>query len=97
VTLAEHFAQARDVNPKRRFVDDGVGPHACEQVFLRDDLTRPIDECEQDVEGATADAERLVAVQEQTFGWKDAKRTEAESVGRSRSPVASAACVWQWR
>jgi len=79
-TITERLPQRSDLCPEIALVDDGVGPGARNQLVLADELTRAVDQGDQDVERATADTKRLVGLKQQLPCGHHAKRPERDGV-----------------
>jgi hypothetical protein len=63
-SIAQCLAQGGDVNGQVALDDDGTGPDRLEDVSLRNEAPRSLDQQEQDVEGAAAKVDAGVAVHE---------------------------------
>jgi hypothetical protein len=49
LAVSQDFAERRDVNSESAFFDDGVGPNACDQIGLFDDLPGTLNEGKQNL------------------------------------------------
>src|SRR5271156_6979920 len=64
-TVAEHSAQRCRLDLKITFVDLGMRPDAGDQLILCDELAGPIKQCNEHIEGATAQADRIARMQQE--------------------------------
>ena len=64
LAVAEHPAQRRHLDLKITFIDVGMRPDAGDQLILGDELARPIEQCNEGIEGAAAQANGLARVQQ---------------------------------
>ena len=64
LAIAKGAAQGRHVNPEIALFDEDVGPDPLQQLLLADDLALLLDESQQNVAGAAADADRLAGVEQ---------------------------------
>jgi hypothetical protein len=63
--VAEHSAQRCHLDLKITLVDVGMRPDAGDQLILCDDLAGPIEQCNEDIEGAAAQANGIARVQQE--------------------------------
>ncbi len=69
---------------KIAFHDDGIGPNAGHQLLPGDRLAGPLDQCDEDVPGTTAEAHKLIAFQQKALLRKDVERAEQDlTLGRN--------------
>jgi hypothetical protein len=69
------------VEAKATLVDRHIGPNVFEQCAAGDDVSRPLDEVNQKVEGAAAETHGLVIPQLPAFRAKQAEGAESECRG----------------
>src|SRR5215213_3671535 len=75
-TLAQRFAQQRDVLGQISFLDKGVGPHTFHQIVFRDDLPAMLYEGDKDVENLWSEWNQLTFPQQDALRRFKAKTTK---------------------
>src|ERR1700730_1036231 len=58
------------------FVDEGIGPDLCAQLSLADPLTAAFNKSDQEIEGATAEADGFVSFQQQPLSRQQPEATK---------------------
>ena len=85
---AQGLAQRGDVDAQVRFLDEGVRPHALQQLFLGDHVARALDQRHQQVEGPRGDLDQRVAAPQDAALAVEAEGAEAERLRRAQSASA---------
>ena len=88
--VAQGLAQDRDVDAEVGLLDERVGPHATEELLLRDDLARVADEDGEQVDRLRGHLEELVAPEDEPPRDVEAEGAELEDGG---SPAHSSDCI----
>ncbi len=89
IVLTECLAQAVDVHAQIARVDDEVAPDARQQLLVADDIARPLDEHQQNVERTSAERERNAVFLEHARARKKPKRSKGNDVALGGSlPLA---------
>ncbi|MEI9887627.1 MAG: hypothetical protein WDN08_14225 [Rhizomicrobium sp.] len=68
------------MDPQADLFDKGAGPDLGDQFPVADDLAGVLDQDRQDVEGAGAQLDRLIALLEYAFRGKQPERPESDDV-----------------
>src|SRR5262249_52652047 len=72
------------MNAQIPLFDDGIGPHAGDQIFPADGFVGALGQRDQDIQCTASDADRLAILQKQLLRWKQPKWPERNPmVGRS--------------
>ena len=80
----EQLAQRQHVHLQVVLLDDEAGPDDLHQLVLGDDAVAPLDERDEEVEGAAAQLERLAFVPQRAFG-----RAQLEVVAEADDTVGA--------
>jgi hypothetical protein len=65
--IAERLAQRRNMDPQGTVIDDSIGPGVGDQLFLGDRFAGVLDQCDQNVERTTTEAQRLPVVKQHSL------------------------------
>ena len=76
LTIAQHLAQRCDVKAQAAFFDHDVGPNLREQFAFADYFVRPGGQCDQRIQGTSAQLERHFVFQQKPFGDQQSERAE---------------------
>ena len=76
--IPERLTQRCDMDPQGAVVDDRIGPGARDQLFLGDRLAGVLDQCDQNVERTTTEAQRLPIVEQRSLRRDQPERSEDE-------------------
>jgi hypothetical protein len=68
------------VDPQGAVIDDGVGPGVGDQLFIGDHFAGVLDQCDQNVERATTEAQRLPVVEQRSLRRDQPERPEHEGL-----------------
>ena len=66
------------MDPQGAVVDDRIGPGAGDQLFLGDRFAGVLDQCDQNVERTTTEAQRLPIVEQHSLRRDQPERSEGE-------------------
>ena len=80
LAVPERLAQRRDMNPQRALVDDRIGPCTGDKLLLWERLAGAFDQCDQNVERATAEAQRLPFAEQHSLRRDQSERPEDEGL-----------------
>jgi hypothetical protein len=83
--LPEGLAQRRDMDPQRALVDHRVGPCTGDELLLWERLAGAFDQRDQNVQRATAEAQRLLIVEHDSLRRHQPERSREQEFGASLS------------
>jgi len=63
LAIAKGLAKRRYVDSQRALIDDRVGPGVSDQLFSGDRFTSVLDQCDQNIERTTTEAQWLAVVE----------------------------------
>src|SRR5229473_8177406 len=84
LTVAKQFTKSRDMDSEIGLDDNRVRPRIFNQLFLAHDFAGAFHQSSQDIEGATPDANRRIALQQQTLSRKESERAKGQHVRGTR-------------
>src|SRR3954453_1005968 len=87
LAVTQRLAERGDVDPEVALLDEGVGPDAGDKLVLADDLARPLDQGDQDVQRPAAERHRLVALEQELPRREQPERPERHARPDGRRPV----------
>jgi hypothetical protein len=78
--IAERFAQCGDMDPQRALVNDRVGPGPGDELLFWERVAGAFDQCDQNVERATAETQRLPVVEQDSLRRDQPERSKDEGL-----------------
>ncbi len=85
MAVTQRPPERRHMDPEVGVLDEGAGPDPGDEIILADQLAGVLDQGDEDVEGAAAEPDRLVALQEELLCRDQMERPERHGLlGRRR-------------
>jgi hypothetical protein len=76
----ERLVQSGDMDPQRAFVDDPVGPFPGDELLSGERLAGALDKRDKYLEGAAAEAQRLLVIEQHPLRREQPERSKDESL-----------------
>ena len=74
--IPKRVPQRRDMDAQGAVIDDRIRPGAGDQLFLGDHFAGVLDQCDQNIERTTAEAQRLPVVKQHSLRRDQPERSE---------------------
>jgi hypothetical protein len=89
MAITEDPAEGRDMDPEIALFDERIRPDAGDQLLFGHELAGAVDQSNQNIERAAAEAHGLIPFQEELLCRKQPKRSERNGgPERRRSPIS---------
>ena len=86
MAIAQCLAQRGDMNTQIGIVDEGIRPRTRQQILLGHGLAGALDQGEQDLHGAAAQAADLAALEQDALRGDQPERAERQRMSCVRGP-----------